>query len=41
MVVLSPVGDEKNSVPNQYFRAKYIDNQIKRIFKLAVICFVD
>ena len=32
MVVPSPLGDVKNSVPNQYFRAKYIDTQIKCFF---------
>ena len=31
MAVGSPVGDV-NSVPNYYFRAKYIDTQIKCIF---------
>ena len=34
MAVPSSVGDVKYSVPNWYFRAKYIDTQIKRIFRM-------
>ena len=32
IAVPSPVGDVKNSVPSKYFRAKYIDTQIKCFF---------
>ena len=41
MAVLSPVGDLKCSVPNEYFGAKlkYIDTQIKGIFFSTRILF--
>ena len=38
MAVPSPVGDVKYSVPNQYFRAKYIDTQIKCCFFCLFVC---
>ena len=32
MEVPSPEGDEKNSILNKYFRARYIETQIRYIF---------
>ena len=34
MAVLSPAEDLRDSVPNLYFRAKYIDTQIKCFFSM-------
>ena len=40
MAVTSPVGNVKNSVPNWYFCAKYIDTQIKCIIYLFIYLFI-
>ena len=34
MAVLSPAADIRDTVPNLYFRAKYIDTQIKCFFSM-------
>ena len=40
MVVPTPVGDVKNSVPNYDFRAKYIDTQKSAFYYLFIYLFI-